>query len=172
MLPISLRHDIEKVAALRDFGKSHDYVLEQIPLRKDWKSARGKDDMDIGAAESEVPDEDGPVCQPCPTGNDDADLNTMKGGPFQGYCSYCWMFGHKRQDCRKRMAAEKGGGSAPKGGGKDSGGKVGKGDKGEEKGSWQSNGCGWLPKGWQQKGGKGNKAKAAGGKEARAASRA
>ena len=62
------------------------------------------------------------------------------------------------------MAAEKGGGSAPKGGGKDSGGKIGKGDKGEEKGSWQSKGGGWQSKGWQQKGGKGNNGRGSWGK--------
>ena len=85
MIPLGLRRHIEKDASLRDYQKAYDYVIEQIPLHKNWNPTKGEDDMDIGAAEVEEPADDEPACIPCPTGNEDADLDTMKGGAFQGY---------------------------------------------------------------------------------------
>ena len=101
--------------------------------------------MDLGIAEKdpEADKGDEPACGTCaPTSgaSDDQDLNMMKGSSaqFQGYCSHCWLWGHKRVDCRKRLAAEKGGGAGAqqtKGGGKDTQGKTNNDQKGS--GGWQ-----------------------------------
>ena len=97
MIPEDLQHDLEKDRTLKSFEAAWSYVLEQVPLRKEWKfvkGKRGKDDMDVEAAEGDEGAEDGIRCAPCEpgAGQDDGDLNTMKGssGAFQGYCSYCW----------------------------------------------------------------------------------
>ena len=165
MLPQDLLRDLERDRTLKPWGEAWKFVQEQIPLRKDWKlSAAGKklgaNDMDVDLAEDakEAEAAEGTECQPC----DGGDLDTLKGGgrtgPFQGYCSYCWAWGHMRKDCRKldaAMAKGKGHDGGKKGEGKDQKG------KGKEKG-----GGGWQTKGWQQKGGgkKGDWGKGKGGK--------
>ena len=125
---------IERDATLKTFADAWNFVLAQIPLRKQWSAKkRGPNDMDVDVAEDEDKPKDKETaeeqqwCQPC--NGSEGDLFTMKGqGGFNGYCSFCWAWGHKRPDCRKRIAAEgkdggKGGskGQNPKGGGKDGG---------------------------------------------------
>ena len=124
MIPEDLARDLEKDGTmLNDFTKAWNYVIAQIPMRKDnplWKSQKKKDnDMDIGLAEradGEQRDADEePQCQPCPT--EDGQLHSLKGqgkGVFQGYCGHCSIWGHKRADCRKRIAAEGKGKGDPK----------------------------------------------------------
>ena len=158
MIPEDLKRDIEKDETLKPFAKSWEFVLKQVPLRKEWKvPKKGSNDMDIGLAEkAEDPegegDQDAMVCKPC-----DEELYSLKGqgkgasaAPFQGYCSWCWGWGHKRVDCRKRLAAEAAGkGADPKGGQMSA-------IKGEEKGksAWKGFQKGGAPKGgWQVKGG-------------------
>ena len=135
MLPTDLAHDLEKSKELKDWNKAWNFVIEQVPLRKEWRPNRKKDPdaMDQDAAESdEESDEKSdpvPTCQTCT--ETDGSLNSLKGkskGQFQGYCSFCWLWGHKRADCKKRLALEAGKGSqsSPKGAekGKDVGGQV------------------------------------------------
>ena len=154
MIPEDLKRDIEKDENLKEFSKSWDFVLKQVPLRKEWKKKAGSD-MDIGLAEKtedqkeDEPEE--PGCQPCTDQEGLFSMKGQKGGssqPFQGYCSYCWAWGHKRMDCRKRMAQEgTGKGADPKGA---------SGSKGDEKGkSFEKGGKGGPSGGWQPKGGKG-----------------
>ena len=153
MIPADVTRDLERDRSLKPWDGAWKFVLEQMPLRKAWKPAskrtRGPDDMDVDLAEeakAEPGDEND--CIPC-----DGDLDTLKGSsrPFQGYCSYCWTWGHMKKDCRKLDAAiAKGKG---KDGGKKGDGKDNKGtgtDKGT--GGWQAKG-GWQTKG---KGGKGD----------------
>ena len=79
-----------------------------------------------------------------------------KGGLFQGNCSWCHKWGHKRADCRARIAHEKGGGGSNKGDTLAKGNEKGK--DGGQTGRWQSKGgykgSGWQSGGWQIKGGK------------------
>ena len=85
----------------------------------------------------------------------DPELDTLKGGfgkggeagKFEGYCNHFWIWGHKRQDCRK-LTAEKAAGKG-KGKGDDSKGQAADG-KGKNKG-WQP----YKGGGWQTKGGGG-----------------
>ena len=98
--------------------------MEQAPLRRGWKivpnagkKAGHGDPMDVDLAEKSEEQQQreswGMDCQPCTD-----ELNTMKGGgkgadgnqPFQGYCNYCWIRGHRRAECRKLTAdlAQKG----------------------------------------------------------------
>ena len=147
MIPADFARDLERDRALKPWDEAWKFVLEQMPLRKEWKGStkksRGPDDMDVDVAE-ETKDEPGddPMCAPC-----DGELDTLKGGarPFQGYCSHCWIWGHMKKDCRKLDAEmaktrNKGQEGGAKGEGK---------GKGKEKGgtNWQSKG------GWQVKGG-------------------
>ena len=157
MIPEDLKRDIEKDESLKPFDKSWGFVLKQVPLRKEWKQKKRSNDMDIGLAErtedpAEEGDQDAMQCKPC-----EDELYTLKGqgkgassAPFQGYCSWCWAWGHKRFDCRKRLAAEAAGkGADPNGGPKSAG-------KGEEKGknTWKGAQKGGVQKGgWQYKGG-------------------
>ena len=163
MLPEELQHDLEKDRSLKTFESAWKYAQEQIPIRKDWKKnmRRGKDDMDVDAAEAVEPEThydggDGTGGGRGEAG-EEGDLNTIKGagkGQFQGYCGFCYGWGHKRADCRKRMAADSG-----KGKGDGSTG-AWKGGKGDQKGSWDQKGS----KGWMVKGGQWNKGKDGGKK--------
>ena len=112
--------------------------------------------MDIDAAEREERNQDGedpgdcPICPTCP----DASLHSLKGGgrqgTFQGYCGYCNLWGHKRADCRKRIADLAKGGKGKDGKGKE-GGKDG--EQGKGKPGWNPNaGKGNWQGGWQTKG--------------------
>ena len=145
MLPEELQHDLEKDSRYKTFAASWKFVQEQIPIRRDWKKnqRRGKDDMDVDAAEAEEPntlaDQPGEG-QDVPA--EEGDLNSMKGsgkgqGQFQGYCGYCNLWGHKRADCRKKTA------DMAKGGGDQKG--AWKGGKGEQKGygDWSQKGGQW-----------------------------
>eukprot|EP00973_Karenia_brevis_P048786 6766629-Karenia_brevis.AAC.1 len=49
-----------------------------------------------------------------------------KGGRFEGYCNYCWIYGHKAAECFKNPNAK----GSQKGKGKD------KGSQYQQKGSW------------------------------------
>ena len=146
MVPSDLVRDLERDRTLKTWQDAWRFVLEQVPLRKEWKNKKkGVDDMDVDVAEEDKAEED-VVCKPCEEG----DLATLKGGgkgQFQGYCSYCWKWGHKKADCfrlTKDLGNGKGKGDQ-KGAGKD-GGKDQKGKgKGDQKGGWQQKG--WSPKG-------------------------
>ena len=141
MLPEELQQDIEKDNRYKTFAAAWKFVHEQIPIRRDWKKnqRRGKDDMDVDAAEAVEPQ--GHSDQPG-EGQDipaeECDLNTMKGsgkGQFQGYCGYCNAWGHKKAECRKKTA------DMAKGGGEQQ--ESWKGGTGEQKGYGE----------WTQKGG-------------------
>ena len=83
MLPEDLREDLEKDKSLKTWEEAWKYVLEQVPLRKDWKtsSKKGRNDMDVDMAEKEQETDDGEVvCRPCGGQGGDDELNTMKGG--------------------------------------------------------------------------------------------
>ena len=141
ILPTDLQRAVESDKSLKNFSDAWNYVMEQIEVRKHWTKPSGKKDpnaMDLDAAEQEEPqkDEEGPgSCTPC-----DEPLDTLKGGGkggvFQGYCGYCNAWGHKRADCRKRMADMAKGGKGKEGKGKE-GGKDG--DAGKGKASWGQN---------------------------------
>ena len=62
MLPEELQHDLEKDRSLKTFDAAWKYALEQIPIRKEWKKStrKGKDDMDVDAAEAEEPEYEHP----------------------------------------------------------------------------------------------------------------
>eukprot|EP00973_Karenia_brevis_P086604 12009854-Karenia_brevis.AAC.1 len=54
------------------------------------------------------------------------DKGKGKGGKFEGYCNYCWTYGHRASDCFKNPDAK----GAGKGKGKD------KGFQNQQKGTW------------------------------------
>jgi len=156
MLPPDLLRDLERDSSLKPWSEAWKFVLEQVTLRKDWKSGRNlhNNDMDVDVAEEDKGQGEDPVCKACEEGDD---LATMKGGgtaKFQGHCDYCWIFGNKKADCHK-LTRDLGKGDG-KDGGKGKGKDIGKG-KGKDggKGGWRPKG-GYQPKGgWQQKGGGG-----------------
>jgi hypothetical protein len=173
MLPEELQHDLEKDRSLKTFDAAWKYALEQIPIRKEWKKStrKGKDDMDVDAAEAEEPEYEHPGAE-----GDDGDLNTMKGGgkgQFQGYCGYCNAWGHKRSECRKKTYdMGKGGGDPKKSwkGGKGDGGKGFGEGKGFDAGGWQQKGKrkgyggkGQWGNGWGKGKGKGDSGPKGGG---------
>ena len=92
ILPVDLQHDMEKDSALKTFASSWKYALEQIPIRKEWKQRRGKDDMDVDAAEAEEPEASAEYRDAqAPGDQEDPEANVMKGGgkgQFQGF----WAF--------------------------------------------------------------------------------
>ena len=148
MIPPDLVRDLERDRGLKTWEEAWKFVLEQAPLRKDWvKTKKGRDDMDVDMAEksSEEPVWECPECEAA-----EQDALTLKGGgkggagkgTFEGYCGHCWIWGHKRSECRK-LTAE----LAAKG----------KGKKGEEPKGKGKTGPPWQPAkgGWQQKGGSG-----------------
>ena len=117
MLPADMVRDLERDKELKGYTKAWLFVLEQVPLRKDWKALKkNPNDMDVDAVElvppgtqvaslspsaaassgSDVP-HDG-LCPPC-EGEDS--LFTMKGGGkggvFQGYCGFCGLWGTNGQ---------------------------------------------------------------------------
>ena len=99
--------------------------------------------MELDTAEKETPSdnysagsEGSLACPPC----GDGELDTLKGigkGGFQGYCNFCWKWGHRKSECRSYTT------SLGKGGGK--------GD-GKGKGEWQVKGKGKGKDNWNQKG--------------------
>ena len=84
MLPADLLRNLERDRGLKTYAEAWEFILDQVPLRKDWRSSgnKGRDDMDVDAAEQEPP-EDCPVCERT-SGGDDDKLNTMKGGASKG----------------------------------------------------------------------------------------
>lgn len=159
MVPADLVRDLERDRSLKTWEQAWNFVLEQVPLRKHWPTStkkKGPNDMDIDAAEEEnkSEDEDKTKCPPCNGSGSDQDLDTLKGNGsnvFQGYCGWCNRWGHKRADCRQRLASLNPG--EPGKGGKEQA----KGaDKGKGKGKTDG-GTGWYNGqggGWQGKGGK------------------
>ena len=149
MIPADLIRDLERDKSLKTWESAWEFVIEKIPLRKDWGvKKKGINDMDVDLAENKAEEdragEGGPevLCQPC-----DGDLDTLKGGggkgqPFQGNCSFCGVWGHRLRDCRKYTAHLQEKGKGKKGEGDQKG-------KGQSKGyqPWKGGG------GWQQKGG-------------------
>ena len=128
MVPADFMRDIDRDKSLKTFDQIWNYVTEQVEVRKHWPKVQMQKDpsaMDIDAAEKEEVQQNESVdCQPC-TGED---LDTLKGGcrgTFQGYCGYCNALGHKRSNCRKRLA------DIVKVKGKDGKGKDGKGKDGK-----------------------------------------
>ena len=66
-------------------------------------------------------------------GKSDSSNQVGKGqAQFQGYCSYCWLWGHMEKDCRKKQTASQGG----KGNGKGKGKAKPKGGKGKGKSTY------------------------------------
>ena len=70
MIPTDLAHDLEKDKSLKDWTKAWNFVIEQIPLRKEWRplKKKDKDDMDLSMAEegaSGDQDDEGPRCGEC-----------------------------------------------------------------------------------------------------------
>ena len=58
MVPADLVRDLERDRTLKTWQDSWKFVLEQVPLRKEWKSKKkGADDMDVDVAEEEKPEE-------------------------------------------------------------------------------------------------------------------
>jgi len=56
MIPPDLQRDLEKDRSLKTFAPAWNYVMEQVLIRKEWKSSsgkRGKDDMDVDVAEGD-----------------------------------------------------------------------------------------------------------------------
>ena len=111
MLPADLLRDLERDRTLKDWSSAWNFVLEQIPLRRDWgKKQQGGHAMDLDVVEKEAPPsgwgEDDYQCLPC--GEGEQALDTLKGGAkggtFEGNCSFCGAYGHKRAECRKYTA--------------------------------------------------------------------
>ena len=155
MIPVDLQRAVESDKSIKSFSDTWNYVMEQIEVRKHWTRPSTKKDpnaMDLDAAEREEANQEGEEpgpCMPC-----DEPLDTLKGGGkggvFQGYCGYCNAWGHKRADCRKRLADLAKGGKGKDGKGKE-GGKDG--EQGKGKPSWgPSAGKGNWNGGWQMKG--------------------
>ena len=53
MLPTDLIRDLERDRSLKNFKGAWNFVLEQIPSRKEWTKAikKNKDEMDVDTAE-------------------------------------------------------------------------------------------------------------------------
>ena len=67
MLPEDLQHDFEKDKSLKTWEEAWQYVLEQVPLRKDWKvvAKRGKNDMDVDITENYSPERVAKMAKKC-----------------------------------------------------------------------------------------------------------
>ena len=112
MLPADLLRDLERDRTLKDWSSAWNFVMEQIPLRKDWSKKQAGHAMDLDAMEQEKGEgfnwdderwRDSPGCAPC----DDAEqgLDTLKGGgkggkagQFQGNCSFCGAWAIRGQN--------------------------------------------------------------------------
>ena len=143
MMPEALAWDIKKDLSLKTYDATYNYILAQVPIRKELKKkGKGSDDMDVDALVPEKELEDN--FRKTETEDPDAaDLDTLKGAGkgtrFDGYCNHCWKWGHKRQDCRALTAELQTKGKS----------------KSDEKG--KGKGKDWKPSagGWQTKGGGG-----------------
>ena len=131
----------------RKVPRSLDVDCDQLPLRREWQhSKENDDDMEVGCAEGRTEQETEGVHGPvAPHGCEEEDLDTLKSGgkaTFQGYCSHCWSWRHRRVDCKKRLATE---------GNKGGDGKVKNGEgTSESKGGWTQK-VGWNG-GWNKGG--------------------
>ena len=100
IIPADLMRDLERDSSLKKWETSWAFVLEQVPLRKDWKPSakKGINVMDVVVVEAAGAEGDESLCRPCEGGGDE-DLSTFKGGGkgvFNGYCSWCSKWGHMR----------------------------------------------------------------------------
>ena len=127
MLPVELQRDIERDCTLQDYKQVYNYVIQQIPLRRDRQQASGKkkvEDDDLDDLDTQQAGEEGK--EPEDQGQDD--LDTIKGGGkggFAGNCNYCGKYGHRKSECwtlTQALGKGKGAdGEKGKGKGKDSG---------------------------------------------------
>ena len=80
MLPADLVRDLERDNSLKQWSTRWAFVLEQVPLRQDWKPAtkKGINDMDIDLAEQTPGGTvDVPLCAPF---EGESDLKHVEGG--------------------------------------------------------------------------------------------
>lgn len=107
MLPPDLLRDLERDRTLKSWQDAWNFVLEQIPLMRDWSKKQFGHAMDLDAVEQQ-PDagsteDDWPaLCGPCE--GQDQRLDTLKGGgkggpgaagasgKFDGNGSYCYIY--------------------------------------------------------------------------------
>ena len=157
MMPIELQKDIERGCTLLIYSQVYTSVIQQIPLRRDRQQAgsgkKGKND------DQEVDELDENVEEKKEDEEDEHTLDTMKGsgkGLFQGNCTHCGKWGHRKSDCWKLTQemqgkggnnSDKGKGKGGKDGGKDAWGKGGSGYPARDFG-WQTKGKGGFGKGY------------------------
>ena len=130
MLPADLLRDLERDRTLKTWQEAWNFVLEQIPLRRDWSKKQSGHAMDLDAVEQQPAagygwDDEAPTCGACE--EPEQGLDTFKGGvkggggagavKFQGNCSFCNTWGHKRAECRKYTAYLQSMGKGDKGAG-------------------------------------------------------